>query len=107
MHRTLEAITDERQLQRIIYRLSQASLPLYAQILHGPLEYGKDIVAFFERDGERVLRMYQVKIGDISQAEWRDIRGQLEEMYLVPVAEISVPASAEPKREGILVCNGH
>ncbi len=107
MYRALEAITDERELQILTLRLSQASLPLYAQVLHGPLEYGKDVAVYFEQDGERVLRMYQVKVGDISLADWRDIRGQLEEMYLVPVATISVPADPSPRREGILICNGY
>jgi hypothetical protein len=107
MHRTLEAITDERQLQQIIYRLWQASLPLYAQVLHGPLEYGKDVVAYFEQDGRRILRMYQAKVGDISVAAWRHIRSQLEEMFLVPLPNFVVPAEPEPAREGILIWNGH
>ena len=87
MHRTLEKITDERQLQRIILRLSQASLPLYAQVLHGPLEYGKDVVVYFEQHGRRVLRMYEVKAGDISLPVWQQTRSQLEEMFLVPLPD--------------------
>jgi hypothetical protein len=108
-YRALEAITDERELQHIVYRLCQASLPLYAQVLHGPLEYGKDVVVYFEQldSGARVLRMYQVKLGDISVSDWRHVRSQLEDMYLVPLATIAVPEEPEPRREGVLICNGH
>jgi hypothetical protein len=45
IHRTLAAIKDEAKLRKIVLRLVQADLPRYAQIRHGPLEYGKDIAA--------------------------------------------------------------
>jgi hypothetical protein len=44
IYSTLEIIKDEGKLQKIILRLVQSSLPLYAQIVHGPMEYGRDIV---------------------------------------------------------------
>lgn len=69
IYRTLESISDEAQLRRIILRLEQAHLPRYAQIRHGPLEYGRDIAALFEKGGKRVLRMWQVRIGDIDNAK--------------------------------------
>jgi len=37
MYRALEAIRDERQLQQIVLRLSQASLPAYAQLSSRPI----------------------------------------------------------------------
>ena len=82
IYRTLENIKDARQLQKITLRLLEAQLPLYAQILHGPLEYGKDVVVGLEEGGRRVLRMYQLKCGDISTPVWRNTRSQLEEMFL-------------------------
>ena len=106
IYRTLEGIVDEAQLRLIILRLEQAHLPRYAQIRHGPLEYGKDIVAVIEVRGKRVLRMWQVKIGDINAAKWRDSRNELEEMYLVPLASLQIGCEVH-EREGILVCNGH
>ncbi len=106
MHRTLQSITDEKQLQKVILRLAQASLPPYAQIRHGPVEYGKDVVVLFEEDGRRVLRMYQVKCGDITKSKWREAREELEEIFLVPQSEFQVGGSVDV-REGVLVCNGH
>lgn len=44
IHRTLESITDERALQTLVYRLYPAQHPSYAQIFHGCLEDGKDVV---------------------------------------------------------------
>src|SRR5262249_11988337 len=90
IHRTLEAISDEGQLRKIILRLAQAQLPRYAQIRHGPLEYGKDVVAVLEMGGRRVLRMWQAKIGNITVPKWRESRNELEEMYLVPLASLHV-----------------
>jgi hypothetical protein len=106
IYHTLESITVERDLQKVILRLAQASLPLYAQIRHGPIEFGKDIVALFDKDGDRVLRMYQVKCGDITKPKWRESREELEEMFLVPLSELQIRGKVDA-REGILVCNGH
>jgi hypothetical protein len=107
IHRTLESIKDENHhLQKIVLRLAQASLPLYAQIRQGPLEYGKDIVALVERDGRLVLQMYQVKCGVINMSKWRETRNELEEMFLAPLSNFQLPQ--EPNaREAILICNGH
>jgi hypothetical protein len=94
-------------LQKVILRLLQASLPAYAQILHGPLEYGKDVVVLSEEGERPVLRMYQVKIGDMKTPVWRTARQELEEMFLVPLSEFVVGRWPEVVRRGILVCNGH
>lgn len=106
MYRTLESITDEKHLQKVILRLAQASLPQYAQIRHGPIEYGKDVVALFEKDGRRVLRMYQVKCGDITKSTWREAREELEEIFLVPLSEFQMGEEVDVL-EGVLICNGH
>jgi len=107
LHRTLESIRDERQLQKIILRLVQASLPAYAQVLHGPLEYGKDVVVLSKEEGRQVLRMYQVKVGDLKTPVWRSARQELEEMFLVPLSEFVVGNWSGIVRRGILMCNGH
>jgi hypothetical protein len=106
MHRTLESIAQERQLQHIILRLEQASIPKYAQVLHGPLEYGKDIVVAFEIDGDVVLRMYQAKCGDINTEKWIVSSHELERMFLVPLSDFQIGAPVI-RREGVLVTNGH
>ena len=106
IYRTLENIRDEIVLQKILLRLLEAQLPLYAQILHGPLEFGKDVVVLLEEDGQRVLRMYQVKCGNISQHVWRVARNELEEMFLVPLSNLQIPEPVDVRR-GILLANGH
>jgi hypothetical protein len=106
MYRTIESIDDERVLQRLILRLMQGRLPLYAQIRHGPVEYGKDIVVLVEENNEFVLQMYQVKAGDISTSAWRTARAELEDMFLMDVPPVQLPI--EPtRREGVLIFNGH
>ena len=106
VHRTLESVDDERILQRIFYRLSQSRLPRYAQIRHGPLEYGKDVVVLSAEGASNVLRMYQMKCGDLTMSAFRDVRSQLEELFLVPLASVNVTARVD-ERVGVLVCNGH
>ena len=106
MHRSLEGITDEAQLRSVLLRLLQAGLPLYTQVRHGPIEYGKDIVAVLDVDGTVVLRHYQVKCGDIDKKKWRESKDELEEMFLVPLSSLQLPI-APGRTEGVLVTNGH
>jgi hypothetical protein len=103
-HRSLGSIGDEAVLRRVLLRLLQGTLPRYAQIRHGPIEYGKDIAAL--ADGVSVLCLYQVKCGDMNTPKWREARAELEEMFLVPMSEFQLPVSPQ-HIEGYLVTNGH
>jgi hypothetical protein len=90
----------------LLLRLHQATLPAYAQIRHGPIEYGKDLVVLTQERGEVVLRMYQAKIGDITRPTWRAAQPELEEIFQVDLSALQLPL--EPTvREGVLVFNGH
>jgi hypothetical protein len=104
--RALEAIQDERALQKVFLLTFQSALPLYAQIRHGPLEYGKDVVILTDEDGHRVLRMFQFKCGDIDVRSWREVKPQLEEIFLHPLETVNITERID-ERIGILVCNGH
>ena len=106
IYNTIESINDESVLQQLILRIMQGRLPLYAQIRQGPIEYGKDIVVLVEENNEFILQMYQVKVGDISTSAWRIARAELEEMFLVDVPPVQLPAKPT-RREGILIFNGH
>jgi len=106
IYRTIETVTDERALQRLLLRLVQAQMPLYAQIRHGPLEYGKDIVALVEVEDHVLLQMYQVKAGDINVPLWSAVTYQLEQIFLVELDDVQLPV-APHSREGILIFNGH
>jgi hypothetical protein len=84
----------------------QGTLPRYAQIRHGPIEYGKDIAALVDDGGVSVLCLYQIKCGEMNTTKWREARPELEEMFLVPMSEFQLPIP--PQRvEGYLVTNGH
>jgi hypothetical protein len=105
-HRSLGSIRDEAVLRRVLLRLLQGTLPLYAQIRHGPIEYGKDIAALVDDAGVSVLCLYQLKCGEMNTTKWREARAELEEMFLVPMSEFQLPVS--PQRiKGYLVTNGH
>lgn len=106
MHRSLQGITDEAALRAVLLRLLQAGLPLYAQVRHGPIEFGKDIAALLQIDEAVVLRHYQVKCGDIDKNKWRESKDELEEMFLVPLASFQLPVAPD-HIEGVLVTNGH
>jgi len=106
IYRTMESIRDENVLQRLLLRLMQGQAPRYAQIRHGPIEYGKDIVALMEIDGRHILEMYQAKAGNITKASWPKARDELEEMFQVDMNDIQLPAEPDD-REGVLIFNGH
>jgi hypothetical protein len=106
IHRDLGAVKSEVQLQRILLRLFQSGLAKYAQIRHGPIEYGKDIAVLVYENGNHILKLYQVKCGDINKKIWRDCQSELEEATLVPLASIQLPISPDSV-EVILITNGH
>jgi hypothetical protein len=55
---------------------------------HGPTEHGKDIVS---RDRQGYFHAYQLKTGDLNKSQWRQIRGEVEELINVPLQEPGVP----------------
>ena len=108
-YQALASITDEPQLHRILLALfrAEAEVPLFSQIRHGPLEYGKDIVVSREDNGRQILRMYSVKTGEIKKPAWNsDIRPQLEEMFQVPLNSPEIPDGID-EIIVILVWNDH
>jgi hypothetical protein len=106
MHRGLEAIGTEVSLHKVLLRLLQGGLPKYAQVRHGPIEYGKDIVVLVEEGGKLILRMYQIKCGDIGTTVWRESRHELEEIFLVPLEPLQLPVKPDAL-QAVLMTNGH
>lgn len=78
----------------------------FVQLRHGSAEYGKDIVKLEAVEGKCILRMYQVKAGDINMPKWRDSRNELEDMFHADTPDVQLPATPDT-REGILIFNGH
>lgn len=110
IHRSLENIggrQGEDKLRKIILRLVQSSLPLYAQITHGSLEYGKDISVLLKSNDRLELHMYQVKCGNMTIPDWRTSKDQLEEMFQTSLPNSIIPNNLNPHRIGILAYNGH
>ncbi len=105
--RTLETISDEDVLRKVVLKLVQASLPIYAQIIHGPTELGTDIVALVKIDEVLILKQYQVKCGNITKAKWPGIKEQLEEIFDVKDRPSLPENSKNAKKIGILIYNGH
>ncbi len=109
VYETLTSIKDERQLHRILLAIfrAEAKVPLFSQIRHGPIEYGKDIVVCREDGGRRVLWMYSVKVGVVKKAAWNsEVRPQLEEIFQVPLDSPEIPGKID-ERVGVLVWNNH
>ena len=108
-YRALASITDERQLHRILLTMfrAEAKVPLFSQIRHGPIEYGKDIVVCREDGGRRILSMYSAKVGMLNKAAWnREVRPQLEEIFQVLLDSPEIPGEID-ERVGVLVWNDH
>ena len=67
---------------------------------HGGVEFGKDFIA--KRNG--VQWAFQSKAGNIAQADWRDLTGQLDELRLSDLSHPSFDTSLP--RQCVLVCTG-
>jgi len=105
----LASVDDERQLHRILLGLfrAEAKTPIFADIRHGPIEYGKDLVVCRDEGGRRVLKMYSAKKGPVRKANWnREIRPQLEEIFQVEFSSTELPVPID-ERVGVLVWNDH
>lgn len=106
-YRKLESIPDEDILRKVLLRLFQSLSPDYAQIVHGVVEHGKDILRVIEIDGNKVLELYQIKVGDIGTPEWREMKPQLEETFEVVPPDILDLGETEYKKVTFLAFNGH
>lgn len=72
--------------------------------LHGAFEFGKDFVAK-KADGEKIIQyVFQSKGGNIGLSDWGQIRWQIEEAWINPLAHPSF--NVELDRKVILVTTG-
>ena len=76
---------------------------MYAQLRHGPIEFGKDLAALVQDDRGVVLKLYQVKCGDMDKKKWRESKDELEEMFLVPIAPLHLPLEPTRVEGGVLL----
>src|ERR1051325_11175993 len=70
---------------------------------HGRGEHGKDVIA---RDPNGHLFAFQLKCGDINLREWREIRGEVEELVRLPVSVTLPTIRQEEPHTPVLVTNG-
>ena len=68
---------------------------------HPPMEQGKDIIT---TDDSGQFHAYQLKTGNINLPTWRKIRGEVEELFQMPIVHPSVSKNADYR--SYLVCNG-
>ena len=94
--------TNERNYQAAFCQtlLRKGHRVLYSSS-HGPMEQGKDIITFGP-DGE--YHAYQTKTGKIDLAEWRAIRGEIQELMELPIDYPGVDKSKGHRAH--LVTNG-
>ena len=107
VYECLASIRDERVLQRLVLRLARVSLPAYAQVLHGPLEHGKDVAVMLRAGETAEVRMYQVKVGKIDTRVWRAAKQELEVMFDVPLPALLTGGQTPDRVVGYLVTNDH
>ena len=70
---------------------------------HGRGEHGKDVIA---RDQNGQLFAYQLKQGDITLNDWREMRGEVEELVRLPVSTTLPTLSTPQSHTPVLVTNG-
>lgn len=72
--------------------------------LHGPFEFGKDFIAKRVEDSEVFQYAFQTKSGDLDLADYRVIRGQIDDLRRNAVGHPNYDAAA--KRRAVLVTTG-
>ena len=72
--------------------------------VHGPFEFGKDVIAKLDEHGAMQQWAFQSKAGDINLAEWNRLRGQLESLRTNPIAHPSFDPLVQ--RRPVLVTTG-
>src|SRR5207244_5826618 len=73
----LAAVT-EREFDEPLLALLRARGFDDIHYLHGSVEFGKDVIAKAEREGERTQFVIQSKAGDVNLGGWTSIAGQLD-----------------------------
>ncbi|MDP9354986.1 MAG: restriction endonuclease [Chloroflexota bacterium] len=77
----------ERELDLPLLLLLPAMGFYDVHLTHGAVEFGKDIIAKRREEGDEIQYSFQSKVGDISQADWRnDIQGQILESVLTTLS---------------------
>ena len=82
------------------YLISEGSTVLHLSS-HGQMEQGKDIISI-DRKGQPCA--YQLKAGDIDLAEWRTIKGEIDDLIEIPINYPGVDKTL--KHRSVLVTNG-
>jgi len=81
---------------------AQGYVPVGTRTTHGPIEYGKDVVAWHPQ--EEILYLFQLKAGDVKRSDWPDLDRQLYELAAVPYDHPNYVVDAP--RKAVLVCTG-
>jgi hypothetical protein len=99
----LAAVT-EREFDEPLLALLRASGFDDIHYLHGAVEFGKDVIAKREQDGERTQFVFQSKAGDLSLGGWTGVAGQLDllrnDRHAHPNFDATLP------RQAVLVLTG-
>ncbi len=104
---SLETISDERVLQGLILQLLQSEGPHHSKITHGPIEYGRDIVAIVDENSIPILHLYAVKAGDINAQKWREVKESIDQLFTVSINNPLVTQCKPASVRGFLAFNGH
>lgn len=73
-------------------------------LVHGPAEFGKDFIAKHSRGGRVEQWTFQTKAEDVAQGDWRELRGQLDELRTSKLSHPSFDPSLP--RQPVLVLTG-
>jgi hypothetical protein len=103
----LRTITDERVLQRLVLQLLRAEEPYHAKITHGPIEFGKDVLAVVDDEGAPSLNLYAVKVGDIDAGKWPSVKESIDQIFTVENSNPLVTQASPTTTRAFLVFNGH
>jgi hypothetical protein len=104
LHKALADVAGKERYERLLFRIVQAWAPMHADVVHGPVRSGRNVALLLRHDGELVLRLFRASAGGSPDADWSEVRSEIEEIFRSPLTGLP-PMSGPVRRVGTLVLN--
>ena len=98
---------EEREFDAPLMELLRARGFYDIHFVHGPFEFGKDVIAKLDTNGQSEQWAFQSKAGDIALGEWNRLRGQLESLRTNPIAHPSFDSHAHTETSSVRTVHPH
>lgn|GEM_PF-607346 len=104
LHTAVAEVLSQDRFERLLFTILQAWAPVHADVVHGPVRVGRNVVLLVRQHGRLVLRTYRATAREAGISDWSELRSELEELFKVPVEGLRLTFGSV-RRYGTLVLN--